>query len=251
MADPGDPHLVEKGHGRMAKKSCSILVVDTDQANARLIGQTLKAIGHSVFTARDGAHALSILEFRAFDVLVIDVMASRIEDVDLIAWAAVLLPRPRILAMGNPATRAVERVLNSRGANLFLPKPLDLERLKEFVSPIRSRSSFTGTVEGVDIVEYVQFVMLGGGKTILEVTSSLGTQGRIFLSDGMAVHAVCGILQGEQALYRCLRFKEGTFRHLPWEGPEKVTINKPGEFLLMEAVRKRDEAWGEGSDAGD
>ncbi len=71
----------------------------------------------------------------------------------------------------------------------------------------------------------------------------------MFLSDGLVVHAECGILQGEQALYRCLRFKEGTFKHLPWEEPEQVTINKPGEFLLMEAVRKRDEAWGAGQES--
>jgi CheY-like chemotaxis protein len=235
----------------MVNQYCSILVVEPHQNNARLMAQTLKALGHSVLTARDGAHALSILEFRAFDVLIIDVAASRVEEVDLVGWAGHLLPRPRIVAMGQTVSRAVERSLMSRGANLFLHKPVDFDKLREFLSPMRSRSSFSGTVEGVDIVEYVQFIMLGCSNTLLEVTSSLGTQGRIFLSDGMVVHAVCGILKGEQALYRCLRFKEGTFRHLPWEEPEQVTIDKPGEFLLMEAVRKRDEAWGDGGDVDD
>ena len=27
-----------------------------------------------------------------------------------------------------------------------------------------------------------------------------------------------------------------------WREPEKITITKPGEFLLMEAARRRDEA---------
>jgi CheY-like chemotaxis protein len=235
----------------MVNPHCSILVVDTDQANARSVAQTLKRAGHSVLTARDGAHAVSILEFRAFDVLVMDVAAARIDDLDLISWAGCLCPRPRIVVMGNAASRVVERAVLARGANLFLHKPLDFKRLTEFLSPMRSRSSFSGNVEGVDIVEYVQFIMIGGSKTLLEITSSLGTRGQVFLADGLVVHAVCGILQGEQALYRCLRFKEGTFKHLPWEEPEQTTINKPGEFLLMEAVRKRDEAWGAGHDPDD
>jgi CheY-like chemotaxis protein len=235
----------------MIRGGCSILVVDTDQADARVITQALKGLGHFVLMARDGAHALSILEFRAFDVVVIDVAASRVNDVDLIDWAGHLCPRPRIVATGDATLRAVERSVLGKGANLFLRKPLDLEKLRKFLTSTRSRSSFTGTVEGVDIVEYVQFVLLGGGKTLLEITSSLGTKGRLFIADGMLVHAVCGILQGEQALYRCLRFKEGTFSHLPWEEPESLTIDKPGEFLLMEAVRKRDEAWGDSCDDPD
>ena len=235
----------------MVSTHCSILVVDTDQASARSMAQTLKRSGHSVLTARDGSHAVSILGFRAFDVLVIDVAAARVDDLDLISWAGCLCPRPRIVVMGNAASRVVERAVIARGASLFLRKPVDFKKLADFLSPMRSRSSFSGSVEGVDIVEYVQFVMLGGSKTLLEITSSLGTRGRVFLEDGLVVHAVCGILQGEQALYRCLRFKEGTFRHLPWEDPGQQTINKPGEFLLMEAVRKRDEAWGAGRDPED
>jgi CheY-like chemotaxis protein len=228
----------------MADPQCSILVVDTDQAGASAMAQTLKRAGHSVLTARDGAHAVSILEFRAFDVLVLDVAAARVDDLDLISWAGCLCPRPRVVVMGNAASRVVERAVLARGAHIFLQKPIDFKRLTEFLSPMRSRSSFSGTVENVDIVEYVQFIMLGCSKTLLEITSSLGTQGWLYLADGLVIHAVCGILQGEQALYRCLRFKEGTFKHLPWQEPEQITINKPGEFLLMEAVRKRDEAWG-------
>jgi hypothetical protein len=52
---------------------------------------------------------------------------------------------------------------------------------------------------------------------------------------------VCGDLEGEEALYRCLGFSGGSFSSLPWREPERVTINKPGELLLLEAARRRDE----------
>lgn len=234
----------------MVKKDCSILVVDTDQAGARSLADELKGMGYQVLTARDSAHAALILEFRAFDVLIIDEDSSRVEDADLVGWACCLCPRPRIVVTGRPDQPGAEETILGRGANIYLPKPLNIGTLVEFLARTRTRSSFSGKVEEVDIIEYVQFVILGGQRTILEITSSLGTRGRLFLADGNVVHAVCGVLQGEAALYRCLCFREGTFAHLPWEEPGAKTINRPGEFLLMEAVRKRDEAWGDDTEEG-
>lgn len=228
----------------MIKKNNSILVVDTDQDGARALALSLKECGHSVLTARDGVHALSILEFRAFDALIVDVASSRRDGLTVIGWAGTMCPRPRIIAMAEPAIEDAESETLAKGANLFLRKPVDFDKLIKFLEPSPARSSFTGTVEEVDIIEYLQFLILGGRKTVLEITSSIGTAGRLYLADGTVMHAECGVLRGEQALYRCLCFKDGTFAHLPWTEPEQVTIGKPGDFLILEAVRKRDEAWG-------
>ncbi len=176
--------------------------------------------------------------------MVVDLSVSYVEDLDLISWASRICPRPRIVAIGNVSVN-LEPSIIERGANLFLHKPLDTDKLLTFIAQSRTRSSFKGKVEGVDIIEYVQFVLLGGGRTILEITSSVGTQCKLFILNGHVVHAECGVLQGEPALYRCLGFREGTFSHLPWAEPEQSTIRKPGEFILMEAVRKRDDAWGD------
>jgi len=229
----------------------SILVVDADEAVGRSLAQDLKKRGISAFTARDCYHAMSILEFRAFEVLIIDTAASEADGVDLIGWASCACPRPRIIAMGKGPSPDEERSVLARGAGLLLAKPINVDGLVRFLASIHSRSSFSGHVQEVDLVEYVQFMMLTGKKTILEITSNFGTHGLIFVSGGRVVHAECGILKGEQALYRCLCFKEGDFKHLPWHEPERITVDKPGEFILMEAVRKRDDAWGiAGQDGG-
>jgi hypothetical protein len=52
------------------------------------------------------------------------------------------------------------------------------------------------------------------------------------------VHAKCGQLEGEDAVYLCTNFSGGKFLHRPWRDPEIISIDKPGEFLLIEAVRK-------------
>jgi CheY-like chemotaxis protein len=229
----------------MAKRNYSILLVDQDQDNAKFLAKLLKENGHSVLIARDAQHAVSILEYRGFDALMVDLNLSHVGDMDLISWASCICPKPRIVAIGNISLNVEASVLE-RGANFVLNKPVDPEKLLKFLDQSKSRSSFSGRVEGVDIIEYVQFVLLGGGRTLLEITSSIGTQGRLYIMNGHVIHAECGVLQGEAALYRSLGFREGSFSHLPWSEPEQPTIRKPGEFILMEAVRKRDDAWGDG-----
>jgi CheY-like chemotaxis protein len=229
----------------MFKDNRTILVVNNDERLARSLAKTLKQHGHTTSIARDADHALSILEFRAFDVLLVGAETLHGDDKDLIAFSRLLVPRPQVVVVGSPVSPDDAQLVLELGASLYLHEPINPEKLVEFLAPSPSRSSFSGLVEGVDLLEYLQFVLLRGQRTVLEITSSLGTQGRIYVSGATVLHAVCGILEGERALYICLCFREGTFAHLPWEDPEHLSINQPGDFVLMEAVRLRDDAWAE------
>ena len=233
----------------MIKRTRSILVVGKEKSWVENLTKSLISNGHRTLIARNQAHALSILEFRAVDIVVADLLALNGDDRDLISYARSTIPTPQIILIGK-ADPNIQDYLAGEKITL-VPKPADVGRLIAFMTTFpQRRSSFSGLVEDVDLIEYFQFVVLGSRKTILEVTSLVGTQGKIYLADGLVLHAELGVLKGEQAFYSCLCFKEGTFSHLPWEEPEELTINKPGEFLLMEAVRRRDEAWSDGSGAG-
>ena len=227
----------------MARNKSSVLMVDADTTYVEQLAGVLRKFGHKILTTPDSAHAVSILEFRAFDVLMLDVETSLQKGIDLISYASCICPRPRVVVMGSTIPDETERSILNRGANIVFRKPIDVDVLQTFLAGTRSRSSFSGLVEEVDIVEYIQFILLGGKQTVLEVTSSLGTKCMLYLAKGQILHAVCGVLQGEKALYRCLCFKEGKFHHKPWEEPRQVTINQHAEFLLMEGVRQRDEAF--------
>lgn len=232
-----------KGQPRLARNGGPVLVVDSDRDAARSLAESLELHGLSVFVARDVKHAMSILEFRAFTALIVGVDPALEELLDLVSCSCCLCPRTDVVAIGSNIAQAEERALLNRGVRLVLPEPVDVAKLLGAISRKSVRSSFTGTVEDADILDYLQFLILAGKKTILEITSRLGTKARIFLCDGRAVHAECGVLEGVQALYRCLCFMEGTFAHKPWEEPERTTITIPSELLLMEAARKRDDAW--------
>jgi two-component system chemotaxis response regulator CheB len=103
------------------------------------------------------------------------------------------------------------------------------------------QEDFCGYVDKVDIIEYLQFVLLSGKPTVLEVFSESGETGRIFARNGNVVHAVCRQLEGEEALFRCLGFRGGKFVNRPWSEPAKITVHRPGDYLIMEAARRRDD----------
>jgi two-component system chemotaxis response regulator CheB len=127
----------------------------------------------------------------------------------------------------------------------ILEKPIQVPQLLEIITDEVQKASanatFSGRVNGVDLLEYMQLLLLNGQQVVLEILSTDGAEGFIFLDKGEILHAACGNLEGEEALYRLLTFKGGSFTSLPWRPLEEATINKPAQFLLIEAARKRDD----------
>jgi len=225
-------------------KKMTILLLDDDNPSRHSVRNNLDEAGFSVVTCSNAERALSILRLGEVDALITDVQRSRTNRLDLIPQARRCLPGLKIVVTSDFSSSFLRNRSLSNGADLFLEQPADMDRVVEFFSSPRPAESFSGSVEGIDIIEYLQFIMLSGKKMILEVTSNGSGCGTVYLSNGRVLHATCGDLDGEEAVYRCLGFRGGKFSHLPWRDPKKVTIDKPGEFLLVEAARKRDEQVG-------
>jgi hypothetical protein len=86
----------------------------------------------------------------------------------------------------------------------------------------------------------LQLECLGRKSSVLEIFTGK-VRGRIFICDGVIVHADSGTLQGEVALYGMLALRGGEFNLLPYSEPPRRTIEGQWESLLMEAARLTDE----------
>jgi len=222
----------------MNKKT--ILVVDSDPANSRSLFAALVKAGHSVTDTPRPEYALEIVGHRSFDVVILDVMCSRVGDADLIALARESWTDPLIIAMADFETLAVKKGVMKRGADHFINKPVDVAALLSLIEQPAS-TTFWGQVEGVDILEFLQFMLMTGKQTIVKIQSKGGTSCKLYIEGEGIVHAVSGALEGEEALYQCACSKGGTFTNLPWHDPVKKTISSSREFLLVEMARRRDE----------
>ncbi len=102
-----------------------------------------------------------------------------------------------------------------------------------------SRGRFNGWLEGLSMPDIVQLACLGGKDYVLEAES--GTRkGSIYFSSGEVVHASTASLEGQEAFFEIMAWGEGTF-HLAPGRTQRVSIDVPWNFLLIEALRRNDE----------
>jgi hypothetical protein len=120
--------------------------------------------------------------------------------------------------------------------------PIEAEGSSRTPRKKRTEYSYSGIVEGIDILDYIQWILLDRRRTILEISFPDRTPCKVYLKDGQILHATNGELEGEEAFYSSMMFPGGKFVHLAWTDPDRQTIEKPGTQLLFEAARRRDEA---------
>ncbi len=107
------------------------------------------------------------------------------------------------------------------------------------------KRGFTGQIDQFQLVDIIQMCCLSNrtGKMII----SRGQQsGNIWLKGGTITHAVCGIFEGERAVYEIISWDYGGFKLEENATTQQKTVNSGWEHLVMEGVRLRDER-GEGA----
>jgi hypothetical protein len=103
---------------------------------------------------------------------------------------------------------------------------------------------FSGTLDSIDILDIVQLILLNGNRLLLLIESPDGESGEMYFDNGGIVHARQGLIEGEDAFFRCMNFAGGRFSTKSWSTLGKQTIESPGELLMMQASQQRDESTG-------
>ncbi|MEJ5357096.1 MAG: response regulator [Desulfobacterales bacterium] len=115
-----------------------ILIVDDDEAFCRLLAERMRHRDMEVETAVSAAEALQLLERKAFDAVLLDLMMPEMDGIE--ALKRMLEKRPEtqvILLTGYPSvSRGVEAL--KLGALDFILKPVDLNELTEKIRQART-----------------------------------------------------------------------------------------------------------------
>jgi class 3 adenylate cyclase len=108
-------------------ESGSILVVDDDPINRRLLARALDALGHAVLTAADGREALAVLRASEPDVVLLDIVMPEMDGVTVLEQIKAdpaLRSVPVIMVSALEDVAGVIRCIEL-GAEDYLPKPFD------------------------------------------------------------------------------------------------------------------------------
>lgn len=218
-----------------------LLLVDDEVHVAWSVGRILTRAGFSVTTCADSEEAINLLQARVYNILVTDIQMPGDDGLKLIDWVRLYRPAIRIVVITGFESPSIRKAALEKGAILFLKKPVDTDLLIDVLRDPDARNTFWGSIEGVDIFDYIQLLLMTRQHYLLEVLSKDGIRGELYLNQGNVEHACCEDLIGEAAFYRILGFEGGRFSTLPWSEPKRKSINVPGNHLILEAARKKDE----------
>jgi CheY-like chemotaxis protein len=219
-----------------------MLIVDDDPVLAWSLGKAFSRHGWRVTHSGDGPDALELMRDQAFDAVLANVQLPTLGGLALVDWVLENRRSVRVVLMTNYGGPMVREMALRHGASLYLEKPIDVGFLISVLDADRKGDTFSGSIDEVDLFDWIQMLLISNRQAVIDVTSCTGIRGRIWIDHGRIPHAICGELDGEKAFLFCLGFEGGSFSSLPWQMPTVKTIEQAGDHLLMEAARVRDEA---------
>ena|SRR5438132_9949314 len=105
-----------------------LLIVDDDAAIRALLQRVALHAGFETETARDGQEAMEKLEYRLYDIVIVDLMMPRVSGFQLIEKISALQPRPTVIVATALTNGDVARIDDSM-IRRVIRKPFDLDAL--------------------------------------------------------------------------------------------------------------------------
>jgi CheY-like chemotaxis protein len=227
-----------------------ILIADPDVDSVRTLTRALRARGYQVHYAPDGSRALEICVLRHPDLVLFDEACKLL---DARTFIQILRTNPRTEEVPVVLTTTNLDVDRLRGLRLaaHLKKPFNLDevlsrlehifRRNEAAKDLKSDAQeIEGSLSQLGIPDLLQ--ILGMNKRSGKLSLERGNErGEILVTDGRAVNARLGRVEGEKALFRLLAWTEGAFTFAPGTNPGKPRIDRAMDDALLEGMRQADE----------
>jgi predicted regulator of Ras-like GTPase activity (Roadblock/LC7/MglB family)/DNA-binding response OmpR family regulator len=220
-----------------------VLVVDDEEDMLWMLQRNLNKGMQDVeiLAAKSAEEALAILSDKPANLVITDINMPGMNGLDLLIEINNRFPETGVIIMTAYPSNAYENKAMMSGSLRFIEKPFDINDVRNIVKEaLKAHEGFQGTVDGVDLIDIVQFNALSRATAALKVTTG-DQEGMIFFKDGAVVHAMCGQETGEVAFFTILGFNGGSLQNIRGVQPPIVSIHKSIEALLFEAAVKNDE----------
>jgi len=219
-----------------------ILVVDDEEDMLWMLQRNLSKNmeGIEVLAAHSGEEALEILGDSNSDLVITDINMPGISGLDLLIEIKNRFPKTDVMIMTAYPSSVFKDKAMMNGSLRFIEKPFDINDLRQQIADVLDKgTTFQGMVNGIELMDIVQFNSLSKSKSALKVKAG-DMEGMIFFKDGEVTHAMCDQETGEEAFYKILMFQGGTIENMRGVEAPMVSIEKNIESLLLEGAARAD-----------
>ena len=228
----------------MTPRRPKVLIVDDEDNIVLALHRVLYQdnVRYDVLLARSAEIAQQILEDTRIDVLVTDVHLPEKSGMDLLSWVAVQTPSTRVIVMTAFDVLRIKDRAHAFGCLRLVRKPFDVHEMRAaIIGALAVRDTFTGHLSELSCVDVIQMLCIARKTTALRLSEG-ESAGVIHIENGEIVHAVWDDIVGEEAFFRMLAVKNGLFNTSPLPPEIERTIKGDWQYLLIEGLRRLDEA---------
>jgi DNA-binding NtrC family response regulator len=121
----------------MAEKS-RILVVDDEDALRMVLSSELSSSGYDVTTASDGDEAITVIQNKKFDLILLDIKMPKVDGFEVLKFAKKNFPQVKVIMLTGFADLKNAIESKKHGAEDFVSKPYDLVDLLTTIERVLS-----------------------------------------------------------------------------------------------------------------
>jgi DNA-binding response OmpR family regulator len=225
-----------------------VLLLDPDVESTTVLEMRLMEHGHRVLIARSFDQALTILSESEVDMILTEVDLPTQDGFRFVerCRAGSQPDTPVIFLTRRGDRESVQRGMELAAAD-YMVKPASPEVVAMKVGQVLAQSrrgqsrGVSGSLREMSLPDVIQILSNGRKSGKLALSSSSGN-GEIQFGAGAICDARIGDRTGADAVYALLALSEGEFALDPTFLPLRNVINLPTESLLLEGMRRLDEA---------
>lgn len=236
----------------------NLLVVDADPRSLRVLEVSLRNAGYNVAGCPSVGKAFEILHASKPDLILSDTSFADMNGFEFVEqlrqnsdWSDI----PFMFLSSDGSIESKIRGLEL-GVQDYLTKPIYIREVVarvgiELARQTRaglarkttdSRTRFSGSLSEMSAVDLLQTIDVSRKSGVLTLVSADGQEGMISFDSGAVINASVENLRGEDAIYRQLLWREGSFDlEFRRVSLSERTVHRTTQALLMEGMHRLDE----------
>jgi len=224
-----------------------VLLIDPDPEESTVLELRMVEEGFEVHLARNVEEAMGVLARGSVEAVISETDLETTSGLDLLATLrASQSTVPWVFLTRDQRREAIARAFEL-GANDYVLKPASPEvliaKVKQLLAQRQARSprGVSGSLAELALTDVVQVLSQGRKTGQLSIRNG-SEQGEVHFLDGNVVNALWQGLRGEEAFFAMLGLSTGDFALDPTFRPSSQAISSNVEALMLEGMRRLDEA---------
>ncbi len=229
-----------------------ILISDSDPKNLQILKENLEASGFRVITVSDGGKAWDEIQKTSPDMVLTEITLPELTGFQLLEKMQADPNTTSIPLIFLTNQREVQQRVRSfqMGAKDYLVKPLHVKEViahirmvlrrldKKKIETSNNQNKFSGGLSELHLADLIENFSVERKTGVLTLTNEQNNTGHVYFRDGSVINASTGDISLENAVYKMLTWKRGTFsmEFKEIDVPDEISISNLG--LLLEGTKK-------------